>query len=263
MSQRVITGNKKLAEAIRSRRKELGLTIEEAAAKAGVGVKTWCRYESGESMRQDKAKGICKALNWHEIPKEENVDEDFPFSLNEYKKNKAWSKYISKAYGEAAAISFIVGSEIVLDHVKDDLEALSKMPKGTHIGQLPFSWIKDALPEQFLMNYDYDFLYCFKMTIVHLRKAAHYADEFCAHSVMEELALYIFMTESEFLMDCMMPEMKKCKVTGLDLWNEWAFDLFDDADIVTWLYSDFYVPEDNCYHFCHWKENQFYMKFGK
>ena len=52
MSQKSIKGTSKLGEAIKSRRQELGLTIEEAATKAGVGIKTWCRYESGESIRR-------------------------------------------------------------------------------------------------------------------------------------------------------------------------------------------------------------------
>ena len=47
MGQQSIAGSEKLAEAIRRRRQELGLTIEEAARKADVGTKTWCRYEAG------------------------------------------------------------------------------------------------------------------------------------------------------------------------------------------------------------------------
>ena len=62
ISQKSIKGTHKLGEAIWSRRQELGLTIEEAAFKAGVAVKSWCRYELGESILKDKAKGICKAL---------------------------------------------------------------------------------------------------------------------------------------------------------------------------------------------------------
>lgn len=63
MTQKTIQGNADLAKQIRLRRSELGLTIEEAASRAGVGTKTWCRYEAGESIRSDKCKGVCKALN--------------------------------------------------------------------------------------------------------------------------------------------------------------------------------------------------------
>lgn len=64
MAQKIVQGNEALAGKIKFRRNELGLTIEEAASRAGVGTKTWSRYEAGESIRRDKCKGICKALNW-------------------------------------------------------------------------------------------------------------------------------------------------------------------------------------------------------
>ena len=73
MTQKTIQGNADLAKQIRLRRSELGLTIEEAASRAGVGTKTWCRYEAGESIRSDKCKGVCKALNWLSLPGQEAV----------------------------------------------------------------------------------------------------------------------------------------------------------------------------------------------
>ncbi len=42
-------------------------------------------------------------------------------------------------------------------------------------------------------------------------------------------------------------------------WDEWVFDLFDDMDIVTLLYSNKYLTKANIYHFDHWTEEQFYM----
>ena len=63
MSQRTVKGSGELGNKIRQRRNELGLTIEEAAAKAGVGVKTWCRYEAGESIRQDKYLSLIHILS--------------------------------------------------------------------------------------------------------------------------------------------------------------------------------------------------------
>ena len=41
MAQKTIPGNKFLAMQIKLRRNELGLTIEEAASRAGVGTKTF------------------------------------------------------------------------------------------------------------------------------------------------------------------------------------------------------------------------------
>lgn len=56
MAPKTILSNEDLGKKIKVRRNELRLTIEEAASRAGVGVKTWCRYESGGSIRKDKCK---------------------------------------------------------------------------------------------------------------------------------------------------------------------------------------------------------------
>jgi transcriptional regulator with XRE-family HTH domain len=47
-------GTTELGLAIRSRRVELGSTIEEMSRAAGVGSETWRRYEAGASIRVDK-----------------------------------------------------------------------------------------------------------------------------------------------------------------------------------------------------------------
>ena len=256
MSQKTIKGTVKLGEAIKIRRQELGLTIEEAASRAGVGTKSWCRYESGESIRSDKAKGICKALNWHAFPDNDDTSE---FDIKYYRNHDAWSPYLCEQYGEAAAISFIIGSDILLDHIKDDLNNLATMPKGTHIGQLSISMLKDTLPEQFLMRYDYEFLYQLKTTVIHLRQIAANGKAFFAHSVLEELAIYLFMEESSFLMDCMSVEMEAAGI-DLDTRGDWAFDLFDDTDILIFLFSDFYLTESATYHFDNWSNRQFFIE---
>lgn len=257
MSQKTIKGTTKLAESIRSRRLELGLTIEEAASRAGVGTKTWCRYETGESIRQDKAKGVCKALNWHTLLDDEIRDGNI-VNIDEYKNHRYWSEYISNCFGEAAAISFVVGSEILLDDIEEDLMGLARMPKGSHIGQLDISMVSAMLPEQFLMNYDYDFLYCLKSCVLQLTKMAKTNTSIVARSVMQELALYLIVEEAEFLMETISLELEEREID--DEWREWIFDLFVDMDIVSFLYSNYFLTSDNEYHFDNWKEEQFYTK---
>lgn len=256
MSQKSIKGTPKLGATIKNRRKELGLTIEEAAAKAGIGTKTWCRYESGESIRNDKAKGVCKALNWRTIS--DDISKEEEFDLGEYLNHDGWSQYLSTRFGEAVAVSFAIGSDIVLDYINEDLKEISIMPKGTHIGQLPASMLKDILPEQFLMYYDYDFLFELKATVINLRTTARFGNDIVARSVLQELAIYLIAEESEFLMETMLPAMMSSGISGLDALEDWPFDLFDDMDIVTWLYSNNYLTKDNIYHFDHWAEEQFY-----
>ena len=165
MAQKTIPGNKFLAMQIKLRRNELGLTIEEAASRAGVGTKTWSRYEAGESIRRDKSKGICKALNWYSLPDQDEENSE-QISVEEYKNHEAWSQFLNSEFGIRAAISFAAGSDILLDHIKEDMAELASMPVGTHIGQLDLSWLNGSLPEQFLMQYNYEFLYQMKSTLL-------------------------------------------------------------------------------------------------
>ena len=257
MSNKTIKGTKKLGESIRSRRQELSLTIEEAASRAGVGTKSWCRYESGESIRSDKVKGICKALNWLKFPNQDLTEENL-FNIEEYKKHDAWSKYLCEQYGEAVAVAFAIGSDIILDHIKEDLSSIATLPRYSHLGQLQFSMIGDELPEQFLTRYDYEFLYQLKTTVILLRRKAIKGNPIIAHTVLEELAIYLFMLEAESLMDCMYNDMEEAGIEGLELANQWAFELFDDMDVYTCLFSDRYLTKDNSYHFDNWSKHQFY-----
>ncbi|MCD2491676.1 helix-turn-helix domain-containing protein [Lacrimispora sp. NSJ-141] len=257
MGQRSIKGSSELAKCIRLRRNELNLTIEEAASKAGVGTKTWSRYESGESIRKDKCIGICKALNWHALPDGEDNDTSDTLNMDEYKKREIWSSYLENTFGELAAASFVIGSDILLDHLHEDMEALSSMPKGSHIGEIGASWLESLLPPQFLMRYDYDFLYVLHAAVVQLQAIAHAGNQMTAHSVMEELALYLVVEESRFLIESMEPDDDEI---DYDSWDEWIFDLFDDMDLITFLYSDLYVTGNNTYHFDHWTERQFYCQ---
>lgn len=257
MSQQVIKCTEKLSEAIRARRLELGLTIEDAATKAGIGTKTWCRYETGGSIRRDKARGVCKALNWMTLPRDGQEDMVL-FDINEYRRHSAWSETICNCFGEAAAVSFVMGSDILLDYIAEDIEELSRLPRGSHLGQLDTSMLKCLLPEQFMTRYDYEFLYLLKTEILRTIQIAHKNSTLVAHSVMQELALYLIVDASEFLMETTLDEMEEEEISGTDYWKDWIYDVFDDMDIVTWLYSDLYVTEDDIYHFNHWQEEQFF-----
>lgn len=256
MSGKIVKGSLELGTKIKLRRNELGFTIEEAAAKAGVGTKTWCRYEAGESIRRDKIIHICKALNWNVLPDQGKNQPEF--DINEYRRNKAWPQSLAATSGEAAAVSFVIGSEILLDNIQQDLNALSCRPKGTHIGELDISWLKSSLPPQFLMQYDYDFLYYLKTIVMRYRRQASGKDCFVAHTVAEEIVLYMIMEESEFLMESILPHLQSEGDISYYDWDSWPFDLFDDMDVVTFLYSDFYLTKDYPYHFEHWREEQFY-----
>lgn len=253
MAQRTIQGSTELSRRIKSRRRNLGLTIEEAASRAGVGTKTWSRYEAGGSIRNDKCKGICRALNWRNFP---DSDSESTCLQKEHKAYKAWSQFLEKNYGTWAALSFAIGSDMLLDYIKQDLSDLSSMPNGSHIGQLSASFIKDELPAQFLMRYDYDFIYHTKCELEKLRATAKDGGVMTAHSVMEELLFYLCNEEAKTFVE-LCHEDYEPDGEAIDIDEYWVFDLFDDMDIITYLYTNIFLPENHPYHFTHWGDQQF------
>lgn len=251
MARKSISGSERLAKQIKDRRTELHLTIEEAATRAGVGTKTWSRYEAGESIRWDKCKGICKALNWPTFPDDQY---EAPSSMiEEFQSHEAWSQFLADNYGVQAAVSFAAGSDILLDNIKQDMAELATMPAGSHIGQLSISLLGDTLPPQFLMHYDYEFLYLMKCLLERMRGIAGTGNSLIAHSVVEELLVYLCNEEAKAFI-----ELSETDLEFDEFEEDWVFDMFEDMDIVTCLYSDMYLEEDHCYHFIHWTEQQFF-----
>lgn len=248
MANKSIKGSEELAKKIKLRRNELGITIEEAAKRAGVGTKTWCRYEAGGSIREDKYRGVCKALNWLDILEEKDVEQ---FSIAEYRKSNMWSDYIEQNYGKIAAASLTIGSDLLYDFVKEDLESISRMPRYSHIGELKTSFLKSLLPQQFIVRYDYEFLYSLYVTIYKIRRNLQMNSKIVARSVLEELAIYMMVEESRMLM-----EISDLKLE--DGWEDWVFDLFEDMDIITFLYSNMFLTEEDTYYFDYWLKQQFW-----
>ena len=73
-----------------------------------------------------------------------------------------------------------------------------------------------------------------------------------AHTVMDEVLLYLCNEEAKAL----------AELENISEWFEdeenFAFQLADDMDVVTFLYSDMYLTEASPYHFSHWDEQQFW-----
>lgn len=268
MSSRSRSGSKKLGEAIRSRREDLGLTIGKASEKANVSAKTWARYESGEAIRKDKVPGVLKALNWKVLPKADcAASEDIeqfveavlsielpPFKVDE--SHEAWSPYLEKTYGPCAASVFAVGSDLVHDYAKDDLKELASRPRGTHLGEV-FSMLDGMLPAQFATRYDYEFVYAFFCAVEALRHRAKIGSPIRAHTVMEELAVNAIIDAAEFFSD-----REGVGFDGID--DECPEGLYaaicGDGDLHMWLYSALMgpVPPGHPYHYDCWLDQQFY-----
>lgn len=258
MAVKSIQGNKELAKKIKSRRNELNLTIEEAALRAGVGTKTWSRYEAGESIRKDKCKGICKALNWRSFPYGEG-EADHKSMEEEYQDHDAWSQFLADNYGLKAAIAFAAGSDILLDFVKQDLSDLASMPLGSHIGQLNTSFISGELPPQFVTKYDYEFLYHMKCVLLQLRRRAKHGAPMTAHSILDELIIFLCNEEAQAFVEVGAGADDLIDIEYPDYPENWVFDMFDDMDIITFLYSEEYLAENHPFHFKYWSEQKFFM----
>ena len=82
--------------------------------------------------------------------------------------------------------------------------------------------------------------------------------EMRAHSVMEELIFYLCNEETNVIFE-LSGGIKGLKDDKSVSYRDWVFDLFDDIDIITYLYSDSYIDSDNPYHFDHWSVLQFYQ----
>lgn len=252
MAQKSIKGNEELARRIKQRRNELNLTIEEAALRAGVGTKTWSRYEAGGSIRLDKCKGLCRALNWKKILDYDEEDEQ-EIPIQEYKESGAWSCFLENTFGIGAAISFVIGSDILSDYIREDMAELSSRPAGTHIGQLDISCLNDILPKQFLMNYNYKFLYQMQCILYQMRGYAKNNISMTPHSVMEELILYLCCEEASVLIELNDWEDTIAGEEYFDI-EDWVFDLLGDMDIISFLYSNKYLDSNHPYHFLHWAD---------
>lgn len=169
-------------------------------------------------------------MNWKLLPIEN--EETDSFKLENYRTHEAWSSYLEETFGEAAAVSFAAGSDILLDYIKEDLEALSSRPKGTHIGELDTSWLASILPSQFLMV-----LYLLRDRLICLRTLARCGRDMRARCVLEEILYLLIADESEFLIEYN-PSL------GTEMgWKDWAECLLGDEDVIDYLYSDAYFPE--------------------
>jgi len=261
MPPKTIESNRKIGEIIKKRRNELNLTIEEAASKSGIGTKTWSRYESGTSIRTDKVRGLCKALKWKTIPETNETSTIINVDFDEYRKSKTWSPFLEEHFGKYVALSFVNGSAWLLDEINEDLAALSKMPRGSHIGEIPSSLISSIMPEQFLVRYDYEFMFILRQKLLWFREIAPLGKQIIAHSVLDELVLYLIEEESLALMEELEINSDIDTEDDYTYWRGWAFDIFDDMDIVTYLYDDLSVlPSSDSYHFDNWLKQQFYVE---
>lgn len=252
-----MAGSIELGQAIRDRRTEMGYTIEQAAARAGVGAKTWGRYEAGGAIRQDKVRVVARALGWVDLPVPGNTGDASTSSwISTFGPgDDGWSATLAELHGRDCAVTFAGGSDLVYDQISNDLDELARRPKGTHLGELDAPWLEGSLPAQFAMRYDYEFIYRLRSTVAGLR-SRFVLGHVQAHSVLEEIALYLILGTADLFSD-LYPE----DFSPDEHWTEWLGDILGDTDIEMYLFDpDAVVPPGFTYHFDRWLEEQFWTR---
>ena len=196
--------------------------------------------------------------------------------LSEYKALKGWSAFLEDNFGTLSAILLAAGSDLLLDAFEHEMYELSRMPRGSHVGQINSSVLKDNLPQQFMTRYDYDFLHKFRSELIDMRMRAMDGLSIIAHSVAQELIIYIsnemgkvaiesdenvkkLIAENGSFYDKLSSDIENEELDKIKFYNEdWVFDLFGDADILSELYSGRAVAKGNAYHIKHWFDEQFF-----
>jgi len=249
-------GTEELGRALRSRRVELGLTIEEIARAAGVGSETWRRYEAGASIRADKVGGVCRALRWRALPRsasgdDPSADEDW-LSFPKDKYDDSYSEWLEHEFGKACAHAFASGCDIIRDQITDDLGRLASRPRGTHIGELG-GWLDGLLPTRWVPRYDYEFVFQLRCAVETVRLRVVHPDRFdhlpVTLTVAEDLALHLILETGS-------GSAEMAGSSGAADWDEWEYELNgEDDEVIPVLYSeDIPVPPGSRFHFDRWFE---------
>lgn len=273
----VFKGSPELGQKIRERREELGHTINEISNQADISVSSWNRYEAGGDIRKDKIAGLCKALRWVRLPNsinptgtiEENINEEDEPAILVYKPVLI-SRY-SGTGGEVDSLpicaGLLTGLEFLKDVLDEALDDLSEEPRGTHIGMID-TIISYRMPEQFLTEYDYEFIYGMRAKVLSMLRAIDYNKEIEINTVMDDIILDVAfdLCETWFDNDFVIKENSSdgkevfdsrkehydfdCYREDVDLFLE---DYGDDCLIDFVLYDDeICIPKDSPFHVSHW-----------
>jgi Helix-turn-helix domain len=269
MAPKTEPSSTELGKLMRGRRKELGLTIEQAAASANIGSESWRRYEQGGAIRQDKVRGVCRTLRWPSLPSagagDANPADDRASASAEKSmwdlaaEGAGYSRALAADYGQACARVFALGYDFVSDWLKDDIDSLSTMPRGTHLGELGHSWLAGELPARWLTRYDYEFCYRLRGVVEDLRwRLVHPGYDGVPHLTRcpaDDLALHLLLQSGASAFD----EHDNSPIEDGDV-GEWEYELNgEDDEIISALFSDQTHPaKDHSWHFERWFEESYY-----
>lgn len=240
---------------IRDRRVEMGKTVGDMARLAGVSEATWRNYENGySSPRSDKLPGVLAALQWDQFAEEESLEASglFPptWDVSREDMGDTYSELLEGTIGETGARTFALGVMVLRGVLSDDINQLSTLPRGSHLGMVDFSPTAASLPRPWLTRYDYEFVTHFLCRI----------EEFVARLVIypsvepqplvwcvaDVLALRCIFTTGCFV----------AHTAGEDLLEDiqkWQTALAEADEIVQQIFSANFFPDPESYlHFDNW-----------
>ncbi len=122
------------------------------------------------------------------------------------------------------------------------------------------------LPGQYLMRYDYDFLFRFRAALISYRNRVACGEDLYAHTVAEELLVRLIRDLSFDSVSDWEPRRKSIRVDGGesydpdDLWEDWPENLCDDGDASYCLDDDRYTEPGEMFSFERWFEPQFWVE---
>ena len=130
-----------------------------------------------------------------------------------------------------------------------------------------YSMLIDLLPAQFVMSYDYDFLFHLRTVLSKYIVRAKSGYEMYAHSVAEELVVRLIRDLSFDVVEEWMENRGETHEgdegnSFAGAWGEWPEDLCDDVDFETYLNDSSWLEKGHTYHFDDWFTPQFYLQRG-
>ncbi len=166
---------------------------------------------------------------------------------------RSYSPLLADTLGVAGAHTFALGADLLREAMRENLEELAAMPRGTHLGQLEESAILDALPSRWTMRYDFEF-------VMHLySQAEDLCDRLVVHPIDAGQPLVRSVAEAMLLQRIFIVGGTVGAAQGhteaADRMRDWFQALAGtaDVDLVDPLFAVNYHPSpDELFHVDHW-----------
>lgn len=199
--------------------------------------------------------------------------------LASYKKEPEWSDAMDEYYGHQAAVSFVIGAQMLGDELNTAIRELEGKSAQSTLKDCEETYLADFLPPAYQKRYTRKWLQHMQKVLNAYIDRVHTSDDLRAHTVLEEIIVKTCMDlTADYMKSDIIPNlpreiydedegfMRDCKdgeeVDPEDVWNNydtWAYDLFDDDEVnILFTCDDVSLLKMSEYAFSHWDEDQFW-----